>query len=84
MVNGSSGLKSAVHRMENSIGWPPEADRVDRPSEPDDAASVDVSFWDEGDIFSLFEQVLSLPQRHVRPTFRCGKLQFGSRAGPGR
>jgi hypothetical protein len=47
MVNGSSGLKSAVHRMENSTGMgTPEADRVDRPSEPDDAASVDGSFWD--------------------------------------
>jgi hypothetical protein len=33
--------------MENSTGMgTPEADRVDRPSEPDDAASVDGSFWD--------------------------------------
>jgi hypothetical protein len=67
-----------------STGWPSRADIVDRAGGSDNAESVDGSFWDEGDIRSLFEQVLSLPQRHVRPTFRCGKLQFGSRAGPGR
>jgi hypothetical protein len=29
--------------MKNSTSWPPEADRVDRRSEPNDAGSVDVS-----------------------------------------
>ena len=28
------------------LGTTPEADSVDRPSEPDDAGSVDGSFWD--------------------------------------
>jgi len=35
-----------------------------------------VGFAEEGDIRSLFEQVLSLPQRHVRPTLRSGKSTF--------
>ena len=34
---------------------------------------------EEGDIRSLFEQVLSLPQRHVRPTLRSRKSTFVDR-----
>ena len=40
---------------------------------------VDVLDRREGEfaaIRNLFEQVLSLPQRHVRPTFRSGKSAF--------
>jgi len=31
---------------------------------------------EEGDIRSLLEKVISLPQRHVRPTLRSRKLAF--------
>jgi len=39
-----SGL--AVCRMLHSTGWPPKADKVERPSEAGDAGSVDLSYWD--------------------------------------
>jgi hypothetical protein len=33
--------------MLHSTGWPPKADRVERPSEAGDAGSVDVSYWEK-------------------------------------
>ena len=41
-----SGAKLGCYRMENSTGWPSEADRVDRPGEPDHAGSGNVGLWD--------------------------------------
>lgn len=38
-----SGSASTVYPMKNATAWYPEADRADRPSEPDDAGSVDGS-----------------------------------------
>ena len=32
--------------MKDPTGWPPAADRVDRPSGPDHAGSGDVGLWD--------------------------------------
>jgi hypothetical protein len=32
--------------MKNSTGWPSEVDKNERPTGPDNAASVDVSCWD--------------------------------------
>ena len=50
LVRFLSWVKLGCYRMENSTGWPPEADRVDHPGEPDDAGSVDVSYWDKAAI----------------------------------
>jgi hypothetical protein len=45
-----TGSNSAVCRIKNSTAWPVEADSVDRRSEPEDAGSVDGSFWDKATI----------------------------------
>jgi hypothetical protein len=47
--------------MKNSTGWPSEADRTDRPAGPDNAASVDVSCWDEATIQEIDAMQRKLP-----------------------
>ena len=67
-----SGSNSAVHQMKNSTGSPLEADRVDCMSEPDDAGSVNGSFWDVATVDEIDAKPSSGSRRYPNLTATAG------------